>query len=194
MTMSLCGQLLTYACVTGFSPGPNNILLLASTSKYGIKKCLRMLFGIWIGFLCICMICSIFCTALVSLVPAIRPYMKYVGAAYLVYLAWQTFRRSPAGEGEEKIPSFLTGFMLQFLNIKVIILVMTAYSGFILPGNTGFTALLLGAFPLLAGIGGGNLIWSALGGLLRQYYNKYYRFINTVMALLLLWCAWRVLT
>ena len=97
-------------------------------------------------------------------------------------------------KGEEKIPSFLTGFMLQFLNIKVIILVMTAYSGFILPGNTGFTALLLGAFPLLAGIGGGNLIWSALGGLLRQYYNKYYRFINTVMALLLLWCAWRVLT
>lgn len=193
MTVASILQLLTYACVTGFSPGPNNILLLATASKYGFKKCLRMLLGIWTGFLLICLICGLFCTALASLVPGIRPYMKYAGAAYLLYLAWRTLRRRPAGDAKEKAPSFLTGFLLQFLNIKVMILAITAYTGFILPYETNPVILALCAFPLLAGIGGGNLIWSTIGSLLRQYYNKYYRLINIIMAFLLLWCAWRVL-
>ena len=39
-------QLAAYACATTFSPGPNNILLFSSTSRYGIRKCWPLIFGI----------------------------------------------------------------------------------------------------------------------------------------------------
>ena len=44
-------ELAAYACATTFSPGPNNILLLSCTSKFGFKKCLPLIFGIWTGLL-----------------------------------------------------------------------------------------------------------------------------------------------
>ena len=44
-------QLAAYACATTFSPGPNNILLFSSTSRYGIRKCWPLIFGIWAGLI-----------------------------------------------------------------------------------------------------------------------------------------------
>ena len=41
--------------------------------------------------------------------------------------------------------------------------------------------------------GTGNLIWATLGSLLFPLYSKYARAINTVMALLLVWCAWKII-
>ena len=40
--------------------------------------------------------------------------------------------------------------------------------------------------------GTGNLIWATLGSLLFPLYKKYAQAINTVMALLLVWCAWKI--
>lgn len=40
--------------------------------------------------------------------------------------------------------------------------------------------------------GTGNLIWATLGSLLFPLYKRYAQVINTVMALLLVWCAWKI--
>ncbi|MFR8290665.1 MAG: hypothetical protein ACLVBB_01960 [Dysosmobacter welbionis] len=40
----------------------------------------------------------------------------------------------------------------------------------------------------------GNLIWATLGALLYPLYSRYYKFVNAVMALLLLWCAWKIIS
>ena len=82
--MTLYLELAAYACATTFSPGPNNILLLSSTSKYGLKKCFPLIFGIWSGLLCIMLICGFGCAGLGELVPQIVPVAKYVGAAYIL--------------------------------------------------------------------------------------------------------------
>ena len=39
-----------------------------------------------------------------------------------------------------------------------------------------------------------NLIWATLGALLYPLYSRYYKFVNAVMALLLLWCAWKIIS
>ena len=44
--MTLYLELAAYACATTFSPGPNNILLLSSTSKYGLKKCFPLILSL----------------------------------------------------------------------------------------------------------------------------------------------------
>ena len=66
-------DLAAYACATTFSPGPNNILLLSSTSRFGFRRCLPLIFGIWGGLVTIMLLCGFCCAWLGELVPQIGP-------------------------------------------------------------------------------------------------------------------------
>ena len=135
MPVSIYLELAAYACATTFSPGPNNILLLSSTSKFGFRRCLPLIYGIWSGLLSIMLICGFGCAVLGELVPQIVPYAKYVGAAYILYLAYKTLVRKvgDSSGGETKPLTYINGFLLQFLNVKIMSLGIAAYSGYILP-------------------------------------------------------------
>ena len=99
-------ELAAYACATTFSPGPNNILLLSCTSKFGFRKCLPLIFGIWTGLLSVMLICGFGCAWLGELVPQVVPYAKYVGAAYILYLAYRTLlRKTGSADGDSTAPS-----------------------------------------------------------------------------------------
>lgn len=181
------------ACLTVWSPGPNNIMLLSTASKYGIRNNMKFMAGIWTGSLSLMIICGLLCRTLSSVVPGIAPVMKYVGACYLLYLAYQTMRRLPPGEKDsDKEPSYVSGIVLQLVNVKIIIYGLTMFSSFILP-HVQAPVLLLGfAFYLMALGAIGNLIWAFAGNVLKQYYGKHYKVMNMIMGLLLVWCAVRV--
>lgn len=190
-------DLAAYACATTFSPGPNNILLLSSTSRFGFRKCLPLIFGIWGGLVTIMLLCGFGCAWLGELVPQIVPVAKYVGAAYILYLAYRTFMRSPGSSGADRASKPLTcvnGFLLQFLNVKILMLGIAAYSGYILPHGFSIPAVLCFALIMAACAGTGNLIWATLGRLILPLYNRYYKVVNVIMALLLLWCAWKIVS
>lgn len=190
-------ELAAYACATTFSPGPNNILLLSSTSKYGFRKCQPLIYGIWAGLITIMLFCGFGCAWLGELVPQIVPVAKYVGAAYILYLAYRTLLRRPGGAEEDaasKPLTYLNGFLLQFLNVKILMLGIAAYSGYILPHGY-YVPAVLGFAVIMAGCAAtGNLIWATLGSLLYPVYNRYCKAINVVMALLLVWCAWKIIS
>lgn len=193
MPISFFWDMTITACITVWSPGPNNIMLLSTASKYGIKKNLKFMLGIWTGSLTLMILCGIFCKALASIVPGIQPIMKYVGAVYLLYLAYLTFRRLPPGEGEtEKVPSYYMGIFLQLVNVKIIIYGLTMFSSFILPYVQQPALLLLFAVYLMILGAIGNLIWAFAGNMLKRFYDKHYKLMNLIMSLLLVWCALRV--
>lgn len=175
-------------------PGPNNVLLLSAAGQRGFKKCVPLLLGIWTGLITVMVIAGAFCTVLSSVIPAAAPYLKYVGAAYILYLAWLTLRRKPSfAEGEkEQSLSFKNGFLLQFLNVKVIMLGLAVFPGYFLPYGSGITNILLFAVTMTVCCGIGNLIWAFFGSVLNPLYEKRYRVINLVMALLLVYCAVRI--
>ena len=120
MTVAVFLELALSACATTFTPGPNNILLLSSTSTFGFRKCRPLIFGIWTGLLFVMLICGFGCAVVGELVPQIVPVAKYVGAAYVLYLAWKTFTRK-TGDGTanaSKPLTYVNGFLLQFLTLK----------------------------------------------------------------------------
>jgi cysteine/O-acetylserine efflux protein len=195
MPASVYLELAAYACATTFSPGPNNILLLSSTSKFGFRKCLPLIYGIWTGLITVMLVCGFGCAALGELVPQIVPIAKYVGAAYILYLAYRTLlRKAGSAEGEVQPLKYVNGFLLQFLNVKIMMLGIAAYSGYILP--YGFHAASTVAFAVImaACAATGNLIWATMGSILFPLYKKYNKIINVVMALLLVWCAWKIVS
>lgn len=182
------------AAVTVWSPGPNNILLLSTSSKYGIRRNLKLLLGIWSGSLTLMCMSGIFCSTFGKVIPGIRIYMKYAGAAYILYLSFKTFRRRPpADTSAEKEPSYFMGLFLQLLNIKIILYGLTMFSTFILPYENRIPVLFLYAVYLMILGAAGNLIWAFAGNLLKRLYDAHYRLMNSVMALLLLWCAFRII-
>ena len=221
MKLSVFFALAAYACATTFSPGPNNVLLLSSTGQYGFKKCLPLMRGIWTGLITVMLICGFGCKLLGDLIPSIERYARFVGAAYILWLGYKTLtRRVGSGSGtsfentpdtqnptqaadssqsaqlpenKEKPLTFVNGFLLQFFNVKILMLGIAAYCSFVLPYGTSVPATLVFALTMAACAATGNLIWATVGSLLFPVYNKHYRLFNGIMALLLFWCVYKIL-
>ena len=94
MTFDVLSSLAVYALVTGWSPGPNNVLLLSTTGQFGLKRSMKLITGIWTGFLTIMLLCAVFSVGLGKLLPGVVPYLKYIGAAYILYLAFTVLKLS----------------------------------------------------------------------------------------------------
>ena len=193
MSLSVFIEMTLSAILTVWSPGPNNILLLSNASKYGVCGNLRFMTGIWSGSLTLMCLSGLFCSTLGSIIPGIQTVMKYLGAAYILYLAWQTWRRlPPSDQVQEKMPTWKLGFFLQMINVKIIIYGLTMFSAYILPYETRVPMLFAFAVYLMILGALGNLIWAFAGNVLKRGYSSHYRLMNGVMSLLLVWCSLRI--
>ena len=87
MPMAVLSNFLIYCVVNAFTPGPGNILALNTVTNYGYKKGKPLFFGIFAGYYVVQIICAIFVYGVNSLLPNVMEVMKYIGAAYILWLA-----------------------------------------------------------------------------------------------------------
>ena len=184
---------LPYAFITAFTPGPNNILVLNAVSKNGIRKGKDTLLGVATGFMLVMVICALACMELSRVIPQMTGILKYIGAAYIVWLAIHILMSKPTEGSVEKKGDFWTGFLLQFINVKIILYAITIYTGYILPNSN--SAMLLGASVLTNTLVGmsGCITWAIAGQLMQKQFIKHYRIMNAVMAAVLLWSVVHIL-
>ena len=186
---------LTYAVLTTITPGPNTIMSMSNGSRRGFFRGIPLNLGMWCGFTIVMVGCAALTSVLAAWVPKIKPVMLFVGAAYLLWLAWKTLRRS--SEIQEKETGdrlFLTGFAMQFVNPKIMLYGVMSYEAYILLAFEGRYLILLGFAVVLSSVGFVNgLLWSACGDVFRVLFSKHAKIINTVMAALLVWCAIKLL-
>lgn len=90
-----------YMLVTAFTPGPNNITSMTNAARYGFKKSWPYNLGLYLAFSVVMILCALASTVLNAYVPKIKPYMIGAGAAYMLHLAWQTFRAPSFTETDE---------------------------------------------------------------------------------------------
>lgn len=180
---------LPYALITGFTPGPNNILAFDTVSRDGWAGGRPMLLGIASGFLCVMVLCALACFELARLLPALTGALKYVGAAYLVWLGLRLLLGGSGGAARTGGGSFWTGFLLQFVNAKIVLYALTVYSGYVLPVSRSLWYLLAAAlFNTAAGLAG-TLTWALAGGALQRVIRRCQRWFNGAMAAVLFWSA-----
>lgn len=185
---------LTYAALTTITPGPNTILSLSNGSRKGFFKGLPLNLGMWCGFSIVMVLCAVFCSLLAVWIPVLKMPMIYLGAAYLLWLAWKTLRRSTTISKTERRGDFLTGFSMQFVNPKIMLYGVMSYEAYILPVYEGNYPMLLLFALVLSTVGFVNgLLWSAGGSLFRRLFSEYGKIVNTVMAALLVYCAVKLL-
>lgn len=181
---------LLYCFITAYTPGANNLLSMSNAIRLGFRRSVRFNFGITAGFAAVMSVCTVFSATLYSFLPKIKLVMQGLGAAYMLYLAWKVWKSSSdlnVDSGKEA--SFFSGMILQFANPKIYIYAITAMSLYILPlyhsaaALTGFTVLLtlIGA--------SGSFVWALFGSAFCQFFSKHTKPVNTIMALLLVYCA-----
>ena len=114
MPMVVLSNFLIYCVINAFTPGPGNILALNTVTNYGYKKGKPLFFGIFAGYYVVQIFCAIFVYGVNSLLPNVMEVMKYIGAAYILWLAIHIAFSKTTSENTEQSASFLKGFMLQF--------------------------------------------------------------------------------
>ena len=183
---------LSYAVVTAVTPGPNNILSMSNAGRRGFWRSFPFNLGIWLGFSLVMLLCTFFCSALAAWLPRIETPLLFIGAGYMLYLAWKTWRAPPVLEEQEQgqAGGFVSGLILQFINPKIYVYCLVSMEAYILPyyqrqvGKLVFFALLLALIGFLF-----TLVWALFGSVCKLLFSKYGRITNTVMALLLVYCA-----
>ncbi len=182
---------ISYVFVTTFTPGPNNLLSMSNAMHSGYHRTLRFLAGIFSGFLLVMLLCGLLNFALLSLAPQVRIWLNILGAAYMLYLAIHIMTSKPTEDAQasDRLNTYRAGFILQFLNLKVILYGVTVFSNFIVPAYPDPRQVALFA-PLLALVGFLSTSGWALGGdIFRKTLNRYYRPVNIAMGLLLIYTA-----
>ncbi|WP_336488976.1 LysE family translocator [Methylobacterium nigriterrae] len=143
------------------TPGPNMIYLVSRSIAQGRMAGLISLGGVALGFV-FYMLCAAFgITALLLAVPFAYDALRFGGALYLLYLAWQAVRpggRTPfqvrdlAPDGPRRL--FAMGFVTNLLNPKIAVMYLSLLPQFISPdrGSVLGQSLLLGATQILISV------------------------------------------
>ena len=184
---------IVYAIVNAFTPGPGNILALNTVTNYGWKKGKTLFSGIFTGYYVVQIICAVFVYGVGTFLPNVLRVMKYIGVVYILWLAIHIAISKPEISEEQRSASFMKGFLLQFVNIKIYMFGITALTGFITPYSKAMWTL-IGFELLIATIGTiATSTWIGAGILIQNFYIKHYRIINIILALTLLECIWSIL-
>ena len=193
MSISVLSTFWVFTFITAITPGPNNILALTTGSRAGFRGSIPVLAGICGGFLCVMAICGALSYSFSSLSATYLRIMRYAGCAYLLWLAWKTAMPKESGSTNYTVSGFVSGFVLQFVNVKIMIYGMTAYSAFILPYHNTIAALLVGMCFLTLMGSFGTVVWAVAGASLQELMQRHARPVNLVLGASLVACAWSIL-
>lgn len=193
MPAYVIGNFLVYCVINAFTPGPGNILALNIVNSYGWKRGKPLFFGIFAGYYTVQIICALFVCGIGAFLPGALKILKYIGAAYIFWLAIHVAISKPATDESAEGASFWKGFMLQFVNVKIYMFGITALTGYITDYSTALFTL-VGAELLIATIGSiATSTWIGMGILIRNFYLRHYKIINIILALTLLECIYSIL-
>lgn len=177
-----------FAFVTSVTPGPNNIMLMASGANFGFARTFPHLLGVGLGFVVVALLLSAGLAGAITALPWLQPVMKAAAVAYMFWLAWKIVHAVPPAPGAPRGRplSFLQAAAFQWVNPKVWAMALTALGGWA-PGGEAqavlAVALVFGAVNLPS-----VTVWVLAGKALAGWLARPARLraFNIVMALLLL--------
>ncbi|NHZ47858.1 LysE family translocator [Nitratidesulfovibrio liaohensis] len=210
-------SLLLYCVVVTFTPGPTNIVILSIAQGEGTRRALVFSAGAAAAFALMLAASAALNSLLAELLPPAQPVLQLVGGAYMLYLAWKVYGMdvgqdvdqdmgdAPAGAtGDGAAPDalavhgaatrsdqalFVTGFLMQFVNPKVVMFTLTVMPSFVAlaQGSRGGVAAGVAAVSVIGWAA--FAAWVGFGALLRRFLSAYRRVVNVLMALFLVYCA-----
>ncbi len=182
---------LWFAFVAAVTPGPNNVMALAIGGKFGIRQGVKFAVGVGLGVMAAGGLCVIFSAGLIHFIPKIEQAMRYIGFGYILWLAFKLVTAQPEQEGTAAVKQggVMDGALLQFVNPKMYLYVISTYSLFIFPHYTQISIWIV-SLAILAVLGTVTTSgWAVFGSVFQRFYKSHFKAVNIVMALMLVYCA-----
>ena len=182
--------LIGFAFVSSATPGPNNLMLMASGTNFGFARTIPHMLGVAGGFVVMVTVVGLGLAQLFEVFPILRMALKIGSVIYLTYLAWKIATSSaPKGDvaATNKPMTFIQASLFQWINPKAWTMALGAVSVYVPATNP-----IMGLFLVAAVFGAINLpvvsTWAAMGATLRQYLQDplRLRIFNVTAAVLLL--------
>ncbi|MBY6200846.1 LysE family translocator [Maritalea mobilis] len=203
MTPDLLTALILFAFAASITPGPNNIMLLASGANFGLRRTVPHMLGISLGHALMTSLVGLGLIGLFELLPWLRPALMAGCAVYLVYLAWKIANAAPPPEAEDLAKgrplTFLQAAAFQWVNPKAWYMAIYAQTNFA-PEAGILGATWAGAVAVALVFAATNLpsvtVWAWGGTQLRRWLDGpgRLRAFNITMALLLVASLWPILS
>ena len=188
MDLNLLPALILFAFVTSITPGPNNMMLLASGANFGLRLTLPHMFGVGIGFVLMMVLIGLGLIQVFDRYPRSYDILKWGGLAYMLWLAFRIATqvpKVPEPNPQARPITFLQACAFQWVNPKAWSMAVNAITLYTADQSLiGITlaALVFGIvnIPSVA-------LWAMLGQQMRRFLTSTTRLraFNISMAVLL---------
>lgn len=180
--------LFVFTLVASITPGPNNVMLMASGVNFGFRRTLPHMIGIEFGFVSLLAAVGLGLGALLIAFPTLHTVVKVAGGIYLAYLAWRiaTTRTMAAAEGEARPLNMLQAALFQWINPKGWVIAISAIAIYSRPDALAVSIVAVIVCFVVSGILSAPT-WTGFGTVLRGYLDDPVRlkWFNIAMGLLL---------
>ncbi|MBF8743214.1 LysE family translocator [Pseudomonas guariconensis] len=188
-SIDLLTAFVLFAFVSSITPGPNNTMLLASGVNFGVRRSIPHALGISIGFMVMVLAVGFGLGELFKAWPPLYTILRYVGAAYLLYLAWKIATSGPmSGEakGAGKPLGFWGAAAFQWVNPKAWVMAVGAITTYTPAQGYVLNVIVIAALFALVNLPSVG-IWVMFGSALRNFLQnpRWLMLFNVLMALLL---------
>ena len=163
MPYETLSALVVFAFVSSVTPGPNNLMLMASGANFGFARSVPHMLGIAIGFTVMIVAVGAGLVQMFDAWPPSYTVLKVCSVVYMTWLAWKIARAGPARSGDPQgTPmTFMQAAAFQWVNPKAWAMALTALSVY----ATDATLVAFGLVALVFGLV--NLpsitLWAVLG-------------------------------
>jgi threonine/homoserine/homoserine lactone efflux protein len=182
-----------------FSIGPMNVMFASYGGKFGFRRTIPFMIGCDVVTFLLSLMIGYGGLKLIQQHSVLFGYLKYAGAAYLVYLAYKCFRSKPyMEEVKQEVsdrPTFIDGAVLNLLNIKAIMLISIMFTSFLDITNEAENNVLLLSGLLLVLALSCHSVWIYCGSWLSKRFasKSFFRAQNYAFSGMLLFVAMWIL-
>lgn len=195
MNIEVIPALALFAFVSSATPGPNNLMLMASGANYGFLRTVPHMLGISGGFLVLMLLTGMGLVQIFDLYPISYTVLKIASVVYMIYLAWKIANAAPIEKRNAagRPMTFLQAAAFQWVNPKAWAMALTAITVYV--ADQGAWMLLIAAICFsmvnLPSVG----VWTILGQQMARFLTNSGRLraFNWTMAVLLLASLYPVL-
>ncbi len=126
------------------TPGPNNLMLMASGARFGFLRTLPHLLGINFGFPLMVFLVGLGLSEIFVAYPVIKTVLKFFAAGYFLWMAWHLLGLKVGEQGGTARPiGFFEAALFQWVNPKAWAMAVSFIAAFVETGQDRFVSLLL---------------------------------------------------
>jgi threonine/homoserine/homoserine lactone efflux protein len=116
-----------FASAAAITPGPNNVMLLASGLNFGFRRTVPHILGVAFGFAVLLTLTGVGIGRVLQSYPVIYDGLRIASLLYMLWLAWRIATSGPAKKADEgtqgKPMTFLQSSLFQWINVSLIVIV-----------------------------------------------------------------------